>query len=187
MKNEKRNVTINIKPFHMEVEEINMTGFTLKFYDNIGDDCTRHKYVRVRLEWWWMSFIVDTLKKAYSQQKAKFMSFGKNAGFEKQIMSEYTPEEFNEAMARLDGKCWNDYRDGMIVEFYPEPLPDYFNDLNLLMPLAWKHVVECISYHVTNEGIQSWLVRNYKLQNCINTDPIKAIRDCLWAIAKGDR
>lgn len=75
-------MVINIKPLNLELMRVNSKGFTLEFWASVGDDYTRRKKVRIELEWWWMSYIVDTMKKAYFDYKSKFVNYGKKAGFE---------------------------------------------------------------------------------------------------------
>jgi hypothetical protein len=85
----------------------------------------------------------------------------------------YTEQEFNEAMARLDGytnirksvraSSKNLYADH--PEYGRTQVPDYLGDLNYLMPLAIKHGV---LQKVTAHPLKGFT---------------KAIRDCLWETA----
>jgi hypothetical protein len=79
-------------------------------------------------------------------------------------------QEFNEAMTKLkypealgylkDQKERDAWLKGHIA------VNDYYNDLNLLMPLAWKH--------------DSWIC---VYEGEVNYDNhLQAIRDCLWSL-----
>ena len=82
MADKSKDVVVNITPFNLELIRVDVTGFTLEFMASFKDDYSRRKRYRLRLEWWWMSYITDTMKKAYQDQKDKFMRYGKDAGFE---------------------------------------------------------------------------------------------------------
>lgn len=79
-------------------------------------------------------------------------------------------QEFNKLMAKLDGKIA--VKDVM-NHTYSTPCGesvDYFNDLNLLMPLAWKH-----GAHITAQ--YTALEVNFNAY-------IQAIRECLIKVAE---
>jgi hypothetical protein len=93
-------------------------------------------------------------------------------------------QEFNEAMARLkypealgylkDQKERDAWLKGHIA------VNDYYNDLNLLMPLAWKHKIT-----VEPDTDETWFADEILDSDgiCIcHEDPIQAIRDCLWSL-----
>ena len=65
---EKKDVVINIKPFHIELKNVRDNSFELWFYDNIGTDCSRRKIVKIHFESWWIKYIARLLWKV---QKAK--------------------------------------------------------------------------------------------------------------------
>ena len=81
-------------------------------------------------------------------------------------MSDYTPEEFNEAMARLDGRT-------ISPQWKGGPNLYYYSDLNLLMPLAWKHgvILQSLTSYSGTTNFDKFI------QNTCNY---------LWAIAKGE-
>lgn len=111
-------------------------------------------------------------------------------------MSEFTEQEFREAIARLDG--WTETSRGYWksptvmedLETYQECtyhfLPDYHNDLNQLMPIAWKYGIEVIIYPDEDADYRMWVAETIKASKndieAINSDPVEAIRQCLWAI-----
>ena len=87
-------------------------------------------------------------------------------------------QDFNILAARLDD--WKPVSD----EPYPfnEVPGDYYNDLNLLMPLAWKRKLDI--YFTSRD---TWVCSSfYETFVTENKDPIKAIRQCLIQIGEDD-
>lgn len=91
-------------------------------------------------------------------------------------MSDFTPEEFNLAMAELEGSkiAPSDDTDRVLTIKTAEPDIQYFSrvnpysDLNQLMPIAWKY-----------GAIQQALLC---AEDVTYEAFLKAIRQCLWAI-----
>jgi len=96
-------------------------------------------------------------------------------------------EEFNKLMAVLkypqamgyleDSKAREAWLKGHIA------VNDYYNDLNLLMPLAWKYGIYVTEMCGEFTG-HYYPVNVKKRYTSKDKDPIQAIRDCLTAIAK---
>ena len=95
--------------------------------------------------------------------------------------------EFNKLMAEFKGL--NISTNG--THYHPKgggmfPLPDYYNDLNLLMPLAWEHYIDL--YFDSEENL--WTAENEQspltmvMFSKTDKNPIQAVRACLIAIAK---
>jgi len=82
----------------------------------------------------------------------------------------FTESEFNKAMAELEGH-----------KVYENSNGYYYNDLNQLMPLAWKHKLD-LDYHVSTD---SWRCESKSGEHYSdNKNPITAVRYCLWLIHK---
>ena len=103
-------------------------------------------------------------------------------------MSDYTDYEFKIAMAKLaglqvsiNGTHYHPKGGGM------HPIPDYYNDLNFLLPLAWKHGMD-----LDQELDGTWSAKAYRdvsnpmhgVIDIIQDAPEQAVRDCLWSIAQ---
>lgn len=90
-------------------------------------------------------------------------------------MSNYTPEQFNEAMARLAGITIHspDEDGGFIHTKTNTAFARYWNpcnDLNQLMPLAfWSNAIQSAFYCADEVGFEAWL---------------RAIKDNLWQLAQ---
>ena len=83
----------------------------------------------------------------------------------------FNRQEFNEAMARLDG---------LDEEFISanRGYPDYYSDMNYLMPLAWKYGIDTTWNH-TARGIE-WAAFSSDTGVLIeHEDPKQALRLCL--------
>ncbi len=84
--------------------------------------------------------------------------------------------EFNKLMAEME-------------KFFASMPPcDYYKNLNILMPLAWKHEIElekmtpetwCATKYI-------WDGQGFTHSMHQNKDPIEAIRQCLIEIARGE-
>jgi len=100
------------------------------------------------------------------------------------------PIDFNRKMAELKGfrpfgthgiMCYDENEDVM-------PTPDYYNDLNLLMPLAWKFSVTSESDPEDDPEWSAYKTKSrdsygpYILGFSQNKDPKEAIRQCLIKI-----
>lgn len=114
----------------------------------------------------------------------------------------YTEQEFNEAMARLDGwvvmyKCDPsrfleiESKGGKVYYEWVGP-PNYYNDLNYLMPLAWKFNIEVTRWE-EDTGIDNtvteygWCVEDFELHHVFTVsgnDPLPAIRDRLFELSQ---
>lgn len=68
MANKKKDVVINVNPFHCEIY-FNNKGFTLEFWDKVGDDYSRRKKVRLHFDDWWLKVIARMLWKVISRRK----------------------------------------------------------------------------------------------------------------------
>lgn len=99
--------------------------------------------------------------------------------------------DFNEKMARLDG--WIISVQGRYckivngIETRYDVAPDYYNDLNLLIPLAFKHGIAIGPFLITKKGIEDWYADKIDIQDgpmATNKDPVQAIRECLLEIYK---
>ena len=105
-------------------------------------------------------------------------------------MSDFTEQEFNEAMADLmdvhvswgisKGRTIN-----MVIAghwAYASFMP--YNDLNQLMPIAWKYGVHLVGYHDNSVFAQAkgWSIKSGIYQG--EDKETKATRQCLWQIAK---
>jgi hypothetical protein len=97
----------------------------------------------------------------------------------------YTPQQFNEMAARADGYTVFNDGSGRIYSddgHWAHVDLDYYNDLNQLMPLAWKNKVNVYMF------ASKWIAGtpdteiDIKAYESNNKDPIQAIRDCLWSI-----
>ena len=64
----KKDLIINISPFHCEVK-VNSEGFALWFYDNIGNDFSRRKIVKIHLKNWWLKVIANMMWKVIKQRR----------------------------------------------------------------------------------------------------------------------
>jgi len=96
-------------------------------------------------------------------------------------------EEFNKLMAELEGI---DVSECKLIEgslhhdtkhFYY--VYNWYEDLNLLMPLAWKYGIYVTEMCGEFTG-HYYPVNVKKRYTSKDKDPIQAIRDCLTAIAK---
>lgn len=88
-----------------------------------------------------------------------------------------TPEE-NALLARLDGKY---HEDRLPTDLEKAYLPDY-DDLNNLMPLAWKQKQIGIQELWPFEGdYEVWIGKDISF---LNKDPKAAIQQALLAIAR---
>lgn len=67
----KRDVVININPFHSEIKVHGDNSFTLTFFDKVGDDYTRKKVVNIHFKGWWLSFLAGSLWKVIEYRKSK--------------------------------------------------------------------------------------------------------------------
>lgn len=104
----------------------------------------------------------------------------------------YTEQAFNEAMARLDGYIFREItEDGSrlkdigfevlkngehqrnVLKQNPYQHFNYHNDLNLLMPLAWKHDIDPVHMRISH------LCANEALTD---EEHIQEIRDRLWSL-----
>lgn len=90
--------------------------------------------------------------------------------------------EINEKLARLDGWEFIDNRGPYTPEHDGKHRRDYCNDLNLLMPLAWK-------YHIKTEStafneVDASYVSYCGKANGFGEDPKQAIIQCLLKIAE---
>lgn len=63
MGNKNKDVVINIDPFHAEVKTYRDGRFELWFYSRVGNDHTRKKIVKIKLEGWWVRHIAWMLWK----------------------------------------------------------------------------------------------------------------------------
>lgn len=92
----------------------------------------------------------------------------------------YTPQqfkeiEFNRRMSELD--CHPAVNDVTM------PWPDYYNDLNQLMPLAWKYKLDVYLEDTKDGTVPEWWCSSfYGSTKVRKMHPIQAIRDCLWTI-----
>ncbi len=93
--------------------------------------------------------------------------------------------EFNKAMMKLDGYT---VPTGYAVNVYR----DYYNDLNLLMPLFWKlggdiEQDECEDDGDSEQYFRASVHQDWDILSLTNhEDPIQAIRQCLIEIARGE-
>ena len=89
-------------------------------------------------------------------------------------------KEFNLAMAELDKLMIYEHKgkifmnDGISMDEYSP-----YNNLNQLMPLAWKHNVD-----IRRLSSGEWLVYSCldTSKDAVNKDPIESIRQCLIQI-----
>lgn len=95
----------------------------------------------------------------------------------------YTPQQFNEMAAKVEGKQYEIYN-GTVYEivskFKRAPIKPH-NDLNQLMPLVFKYDIEVTRYIKPDLKGKWWKAEAIKAAY-IGKDPIQAIRDCLWRI-----
>jgi len=82
--------------------------------------------------------------------------------------------EFNSRMAALDNH--------ESVNDWTMQWPDYYNDLNLLMPLVFKYKLN-ITHRVLPKREDYSVSLSDQNEETFTGDPIQAIRDCLTAIA----
>ena len=75
---------------------------------------------------------------------------------------EFTEQEFNLAMAELDG--YTEFDDAAFfaeklvkIDGYWMALPDYYFDLNQLMPITWKHAIQEIVFADDFETYDEWI------------------------------
>lgn len=89
-------------------------------------------------------------------------------------MDKYTPEQFNEAMAKLAGIKYEKYNGKVFVTGMCDMIQDlnYHSDLNQLMPLAWKYKVLCTA-----------MFRSDKQLNTFD-EWLNALRDDMWQLAQ---
>jgi len=87
------------------------------------------------------------------------------------------PQDFNRKMAELEGFEIDSEYPELFVYFPDEAMPrlyDPYNDLNLMMPLAWKHGIDPVAI-----GIKS-ICDNGKANT--KKEQTEAIRQCLIKI-----
>lgn len=108
-------------------------------------------------------------------------------------MPNMTEHEFNKHCAELDGLNYQMIGDQVMImpangvmRGFTKTV-DYYNDLNLLMPLAWKYEISVYTYH--NNWVSATPDFNWKdgdefevKHEAISQDPIAAIRECLMNI-----
>ena len=81
---QKKDIVINVEPFNVEVIHAGWDGFTLEFLHSMGQDQGfRRKRIRMTLKWWFISYLVKVIKRAYEKQKARFDEIGEESGFNK--------------------------------------------------------------------------------------------------------
>ena len=59
----KRDVVININPFHAELQNVNGNSFEIWFFDKVGDDYSRKKIVKIHFQSYWLRFLAEKLWK----------------------------------------------------------------------------------------------------------------------------
>lgn len=102
-------------------------------------------------------------------------------------MSELTPEIFNRKMAELEGlDIMFSGNEGVYLKELDDEntvqVLDYYNDLNLLMPLAWEHGIEVSEY---GGGIDCKIWQAECVEaDYVGKDQKAIIRLCLMEIAK---
>lgn len=103
------------------------------------------------------------------------------------MTNNYTVEEFNIAAAKLAGHRTEKREDGEYLIFFHgksvgellRVFGNYHDDLNLLLPLAWKYKID-VDYDPEDED---WSAFGLTV-SASNKNPIQAIRECLLAIRK---
>jgi len=93
-------------------------------------------------------------------------------------MSDFSEIEFNRRMSELDSHpAVND-------QFMP--WPDYYNDLNQLMPIAWKYNIQLLKSRDGFQGEVTVCKGGGEKEIHLTTvmEPVEAIRKCLWQIAQ---
>lgn len=86
-------------------------------------------------------------------------------------------------MAKMDGYII--FKDGNGRKYDQEGnmcFQVYWNDLNYLMPLAWKHKINVIKFGVFWEASTDNTLETPPTYSRNKEDPIQAIRDCLYQI-----
>jgi len=80
---QKKDVVINVKPFHAEIIKVDWTGFKIEFISPMGNDYSRRKKIRMEFDWYFLPFLSGLFKKAYLKQKDRFLDIGRGSGIEK--------------------------------------------------------------------------------------------------------
>jgi len=104
----------------------------------------------------------------------------------------YTEQEFNEAMAVLDGHRVEKREDGELLIFFQgkdvgellHVFGDYYNDLNYLMPLVFKYDFQIYKSSANEWNSEIWMNDDQDLIVWKNIDPLKTIRDCLFELSQ---
>lgn len=64
---------------------------------------------------------------------------------------------------------------------------NYYDDLNQLLPVVWKMGIGLTLFYMDHVGIKEWVARAEKLEDCINEDPIQALRECVIKVIEGEK
>ena len=102
----------------------------------------------------------------------------------------FTESEFNKAMTEFEGRTVYENSNGYYYHKFDGghafhlPLLGYYNDLNQLMPLAWKNEVNVVLFADSWFASTNDTLDDEPNNQSINKDPIQAIRECLWLIHK---
>lgn len=69
MGKKKKDVVINIEPFHAEVKTYRDGRFELWFYSRVRNDHTRKKIVKIKFKGWWLNFVASMLWKVQKKSQ----------------------------------------------------------------------------------------------------------------------
>lgn len=78
----KKDVVININPFHGELHNVDGDSFELWFFDSVGGDYSRRKIVKIHFKSYWLKFLAKKLwdvqrnTQATADEQAKFLRGG---------------------------------------------------------------------------------------------------------------
>lgn len=66
----KKDTVINLEPFHTVIRRYE-GGFEWQFWDNIGDDYSRKKIVKLKFERWWLSYLARDIAKVLAEEESE--------------------------------------------------------------------------------------------------------------------
>lgn len=101
----------------------------------------------------------------------------------------YTENQFNQAMAELEGIPHRVVNGRVFVDGPFDSSDEYmaFSDLNILMPLAWKHGIEIR----TADDMGIFAIQSHiSMDEAVSSDvysfggEVSTIRDCLWQLSQ---
>lgn len=80
MSNKKKDIVINIEPFHAEIRRFE-GGFEWVFEADIKGDNARRKKIKIKCDRWWLSYLANDLKKVLDEEQVELERLKQLCGF----------------------------------------------------------------------------------------------------------